>query len=84
MSVQRDLTIEICETSQDAPNWSRDHGDVRSCRIENAYIVKKGMQSGKATVDLLFTNKDGEKYVVLMTGRLIKGLAVAIERAENT
>ena len=73
------LSIEIADSPDDAPNWNRDFPDVRSCHISKAIIVSKGMESGKATVDLVVTDLEGNKFVAMLTGDLIKSLARAIE-----
>lgn len=77
------LTIEIANSPEEAPNYSRDFVDVRAARITKAVIVNKGMDSGKPTVDLQFESMDGCKFVAMLTGDLVKGLADAVKGVES-
>jgi len=47
---------------------------VKSATLEEAVIVRKGTQAGNSTVDLIFTDADGNKYVAMITGNLLKAL----------
>ena len=42
--------------------------------IERAVIVNKGTDSGAPTVDLILRDETGQKFVVMLTGNLLKSL----------
>lgn len=75
------LSIEIFESPEEAPNYSRD-SVVRSATIGKVVIVKNGTTSGKPTVDFQFTAKDGSQFVAMLTGELVKGIAQAVEASQ--
>lgn len=77
------LEIQICDSPQEAPNYNRDEVDIRSIEITKAVIVKGGMVSGKPTVDLQMQTKDGCRFVAMLTGELVKGLAAAVQGVEQ-
>lgn len=45
--------------------------------IDKAVVVRKGMVSGAATVDLLLVDEHGNKYVTLITANLLAMVAAA-------
>lgn len=80
------LSIRIADTSKDAPNYRG--GDFKPARLKEAFIVAKGTEGGKPTVDLVFevTDADGnivDIAVAMTTGAIIKALASAIEGTEG-
>ena len=77
------LTIEIAASVDEAPNWSRDHCDVRAVDIRKAIIVCHGMKSGAPTVDFVIAAEGGEQFVAMLTGTIVKQLAVAVTGAEQ-
>lgn len=80
------LSIRIAETSKDAPNYRG--GDFKPARLKEAFIVPKGTEGNKPTVDLVFEVTDAagnvvEIAVAMTTGEIIKGLASAIQGVED-
>jgi len=72
------LQIEVANSPDEAPNYNRDFVDVHAARITKVVIVNKGMESGKPTVDFQFESMDGDKFVALLTGDIVKALADAV------
>lgn len=77
------LQIEIVDSPQQAPNYSRDMIDVRFVSLTKAVVVNRGMLSGKATVDFQFRDQEGGDYVAMLTGELVKHLAAIIAGVES-
>lgn len=77
------LQVEIVDSPQQAPNYSRDMIDVRFVSITKAVVVNRGMLSGKATVDFQFRDQEGGDYVAMLTGELVKHLASVITGVES-
>ncbi len=73
------LSIKICDSIEAAPNWKRDHADkVKGAELVEAFVVRKGMVSGRDTVDLVFKDDAGNTYVALVSGANLKMLASTI------
>jgi len=66
------LQIKICESAKEAPNWVEDYPDTVPLDLTKAIIVRKGMESGNDTVDLVLTDSEGKQYVTMITARLLK------------
>lgn len=77
------LVIEIVDSPDEAPNYNRDHVDVRAATITKALIVRTGTKSGKSTVDFQIEALDGSKFVAMLTGALVVQLAQAVIGAES-
>jgi len=76
--VVQHIKISVVDSPSDAPNYSRDMPDVRAASITEAIVVDKGTRKRKPTVDLRFCDQDGNKYVAIMSGQLVEGIAAAI------
>lgn len=63
----------------DYPGEAADAGyaytaPVKAATLQEAVIVRQGTKAGNPTVDLIFTDADGNKYVAMITGNLLKAL----------
>lgn len=77
------LTIKIAESPHHAPNYARDHIDIRTATLDCAVIVKRGTVNGLPTVDLQFRDAEGNEFVAMVTGAILEQLAVAIQAARQ-
>ncbi len=75
------LEIKICSCPEEAPNYSLP--EFQNCSLLNAVIVRKGTVEGNSTVDLVFEDETGKKFITMTTGRIIKMLAGAIGDEQN-
>lgn len=69
------IEIQICNTIEEAPNYRKDMPEWKAADIQKAVIVRKGTQEGNDTVDLQFITEDGQKFVAMLTGRIIQSIA---------
>lgn len=76
------LDIRIVETTQDVPNYHKDHPDWKPLDFEKVIVVVGGTMSGQATVDFQLKDSGGNMYVAMLTGNLVKSLAASIRTAE--
>lgn len=76
------LAIKIFEKPEEAPIYSKQ--DFTSVLLNEAVVVKNGTIEGNPTIDLVLTDAEGKSYVAMVTGRLLKGLANAIEIKEDS
>lgn len=67
------LTIKICRDPSEAPNYN-ELGDFKGANLTDAVIVKNGTEGGNPTVDLIFVDENGQKYVALITGKLLRSV----------
>jgi len=74
------LSIVTFNTPEQAPNYKEP--EYRGASLDGAVIVGNGTSEGLATVDLIFTDKSGQKYIAMITGGLMKNLAGAITGVE--
>lgn len=82
-SVTNVLSIEVVGSPEEAPHYKRDRIDVRAASIQKAIIVLNGTVGGLATVDFHIYDQEGNMFVAMLTGAIVKGLAAAITGAEQ-
>lgn len=83
------IDIAICADAADALNKGFDYTGTdktgtkdafNPIKIEKVVIVKNGTVEGHSTVDFILEDKDGNKHVFMITGRL---LGVVTSSANN-
>lgn len=76
MGPQLHLRVVVCEDADDAIARGFDYaaqGDkFKPIEIETAVVVTNGTEAGNPTVDLVLVDQAGQRYVVMLTGALIK------------
>ena len=70
-----ELLITLHDSPAEAPTYK---APIKAIDLSQAVIVGKGMESGKPTVDFLFTDADGNKYVTMLTGAVVEALGQAV------
>lgn len=70
--ITNNVKISVAESHKDAPNYG---ADTCAVKIDKVIIVKKGMTSGKPTIDLQMTDENGKQYVALVTGNILEMMA---------
>jgi hypothetical protein len=73
VSGQTDLKVNVFDHPSKAPIFRPP--EFLAAKIDHANVVRHGTTEDLSTVDLVFENEAGQKYVVLITGRLIRSLA---------
>lgn len=71
------LSITIHNAPDEAPNYKKDHPEFKGAELVSAAVVKNGTEEGKPTIDLLFKDQDGNTYVAMVTGRLLRSVVAA-------
>jgi len=69
--------IKIVKSIAEAPNYHKDKSHA-AASVEKFVVVRNGTQEGRSTVDICFVDAQGNKFVAMMTGRLIRSVATAI------
>lgn len=74
--VMNHLSIAICENADEATRrgyiYSSD--DYKPIEITKVVVVRNGTESGASSVDLVLQDQDGNKFVVMLTGKLLKSI----------
>lgn len=78
-SIQYHLSIEVCQTAEEAiqKGFIYSLPEYRPINIQKVVVVRDGTNKGNPTVDLLLVDENGQKYVVGLTGALIKMIPCA-------
>lgn len=71
-----DLTIKLADAPEEAPSYNKP--EFLMANLTTAQIVGKGTARGNPTVDFIFEDEKGQKYVAMLTGGLVENLAAAV------
>jgi hypothetical protein len=71
-----DLQILLADSPQEAPTYRAP--DYKGANLTTAQIVGNGTLDGNPTVDFIFEDETGQKYIAMLTGALVEGLTAAI------
>lgn len=76
--VMQHLNVVLCPDAQHAIdlgyNPTEEYRHAQPVEIEKVVIVKDGTTAGNPTVDLVLRDQAGNRFVVMVTGRLLKAL----------
>lgn len=76
--VMQRLNVVLCKDAQHAIdlgyNQVEEYQHATPVEIEKVVIVRDGTATGNPTVDLVLHDQAGNKFVVMVTGRLLKAL----------
>jgi hypothetical protein len=70
------LTITMHDSPGEAPKYEKP--EHLFAKVAVARVVGRGTVEGNPTVDLVFEDERGQKYVAMLTGGLIENLAGAV------
>ena len=71
--VQQHIAITICADSHEAEakGYLYRRPEYLPLKLDKAVVVRKGLVSGKSTVDLIMEDEKGQKYVIMVTQALL-------------
>lgn len=75
--IHNSLSVVVCDDASDAIRQGFNYREpvFKSIAIEKVVVVRNGTETGNPTVDLVMVDPaTGQKYVVMMTGRLLKSI----------
>ena len=55
-------------------NAQENYKNTKPIEIEQVVIVRNGTMMGHSTVDIILKDQEGNEFVVMVTGNLLKGL----------
>jgi hypothetical protein len=71
-----DLQILLADSPTEAPTYRKP--EYLAANLTTVQIVGRGTVSGAPTVDFIFVDENGQKYVAMLTGGLVENIAAAI------
>lgn len=79
------LKIRIHQSVDEAPNYEKP--EFIGAELKSAEILQRGTIRGLPTVDLIFEDNNGQKYVAIVTARMlemvVKASGVKIKKDSN-
>jgi hypothetical protein len=74
--IMQHLNVTVCDDATDAANkgFVYKRPDYKPVNITKVVVVRDGTLMGNSTVDLVMEDEHGNKFVVMVTGRLLKSL----------
>lgn len=70
------LEVLLFNTPQEAPHYTAPQ--YKAADLKTAVIVGRGTKLGNPTVDFVFEDEQGQRYVAMLTAALIENLTGAI------
>ena len=78
MGPQNHLTVTVVQDAQEAIekgfNYAAKSDEYKPIEITKVVVVRDGTMERNPTVDLVLTDEAGQKYVVMVTGALLKSI----------
>lgn len=74
--VNQHLNLIVFENAAEAAQNGFDYRnkEIKPVEISRVVIISKGTKNGNSTVDLILRDQQGNEYVTMVTGNLIKSL----------
>jgi hypothetical protein len=75
--IHNSLIITVCKDASDAIRQGFNYREpvFKSMRIDRVVVVQNGTEGGNSSVDLILEDPaTGQKYVAMVTGRLLKSI----------
>jgi hypothetical protein len=78
--VMQQLNVVVCKDAESAVAAGFDYKNknIDPVEIKHVVVVQDGTQDGHPTVDFVLKDRDGNEYVVMVTGRLLKALPLQV------
>jgi hypothetical protein len=70
------VTLLLADSPAEAPSYTAP--EYRLAKLTTAQIVGRGTVQGNPTVDFIFEDEAGQKYVAMLTGGLVENMAAAV------
>lgn len=72
------LPIEINPDKKQAPHYLARDGFVGELRVNKVVITEMGTVENLPIVDFVVQTTNGEKYLMVLTGRLVNAISAAV------
>ena len=69
------LNLHICKDADDAIAKGYIYREgIKPIEIDKVVVVRSGTEAGNSTVDLVLKDQEGNTFVVMVTGNLLKSI----------
>ena len=72
------LAITICDDADDAVakgfDWKTADPPVLPIEVKQVVVVRNGTEAGHPTVDFVLEDATGQRFMFMITGRLLKSI----------
>ena len=70
------IDIVICKNPTDAvlKGYEYSSDEYKPIEITEIVVIREGTEKGNPTVDLILQDQEGNKFVVTVTGKLLKAI----------
>ena len=73
--IMQHLNLHICEDADDAIAKGHIYREgIKPIEIDKVVVVRSGTEAGNSTVDLVLKDQEGNTFVVMVTGNLLKSI----------
>lgn len=76
--IHNQLAIAMCDDAGDAIAKGFDYAKatppIKPIEVKQVVVVRKGTLEGRPTVDFVLEDETGQRFVFMVTGRLIKSI----------
>jgi hypothetical protein len=76
--IHQHLNVTICPDAEDAVaqgfDWARATPTVKPIEVKQVVVVRSGTEGGNSSVDFLLEDETGQRFVFMVTGRLLKSI----------
>ncbi len=78
--IMQHLSVAVCKDADDAIQQGFNYRapDYKAIEIEKVVVVENGTVGGNKTVDIILKDETGQKFVVMLTGNLLKTVAATL------
>jgi hypothetical protein len=83
--IQFNVSIAICKDGEDAMDRGYNYvqPEYLPIHVEKVVVVKNGTVGGNATVDVVLKDVNGQKHVVMLSGRILQAIAKVCENGQS-
>jgi hypothetical protein len=78
--IMQHLNVSMFDNAEmaSAAGYSKEskYADAKPVEIIQVVVVRNGTKGGNSAADLILADQEGNKYVVMVTGNLLKSLPV--------
>ena len=71
------INIKLCNSVDEAPIYKKEHG-FKALTFVEAVLIKDATYQGAMSVDLVFEDVHGQKYVAMTTANIMSAVHFAI------
>jgi RNA:NAD 2'-phosphotransferase (TPT1/KptA family) len=73
--VMQKLEVHICKDAQDSIDRGHIYRDgIKAIEIDKVVVVRNGTKGNNSTVDIVLKDQQGNTFVVMVTGALLKSI----------